>query len=389
MRVALFGGSFNPPHVAHQLVALYVLETAPVDELWFVPALRAPVRQAAGAVRGPDRDVRARGRGAGAARAASATSSARWAAPSRTLRTIRRLRELHPAHEFSLVIGADLLAEVATWFGGAELQATVPFIVVGRAGRRAPRTRRRARSRCRRSAPRRCAPRWRPESPSRGSCRAPFSTTYIDRVSTGQPSAHELHVRSRGQRPRRWRGAGRTDTVGLHHGRGRRRHGAGGAPGARRRCPSSACTAARSSCRTRRARSRASWRRRATSRTSSAESDVVIISVRDERVPEVARAAGEREAAAARTDPAAHVGRQPGAHDPVAGGAVRARGRDVAPAGVVRRSACRDRGAERRRVRHRGRRAGARDGQAHRAARWARGRCSSRPRTWRSITRAR
>ena len=36
-RVALFGGSFNPPHVAHQLAALYVLETQPIDELWFVP----------------------------------------------------------------------------------------------------------------------------------------------------------------------------------------------------------------------------------------------------------------------------------------------------------------------------------------------------------------
>jgi nicotinate-nucleotide adenylyltransferase len=36
-RIALFGGSFNPPHVAHQLVALYVLETQPIDELWIVP----------------------------------------------------------------------------------------------------------------------------------------------------------------------------------------------------------------------------------------------------------------------------------------------------------------------------------------------------------------
>ena len=36
-RVALFGGSFNPPHVAHELVALYVLETQPVDELWLLP----------------------------------------------------------------------------------------------------------------------------------------------------------------------------------------------------------------------------------------------------------------------------------------------------------------------------------------------------------------
>ena len=34
------------------------------------------------------------------------------------------------------MIGADLLAEVPTWYGGAELQRTVPFIVVGRAGLR-------------------------------------------------------------------------------------------------------------------------------------------------------------------------------------------------------------------------------------------------------------
>src|SRR3954464_13123296 len=38
LRVALFGGSFNPPHIAHELAALYVLETALVDALWFVPA---------------------------------------------------------------------------------------------------------------------------------------------------------------------------------------------------------------------------------------------------------------------------------------------------------------------------------------------------------------
>jgi len=38
--IALFGGSFNPPHVAHQMVALFVLETAPVDELWITPTYR-------------------------------------------------------------------------------------------------------------------------------------------------------------------------------------------------------------------------------------------------------------------------------------------------------------------------------------------------------------
>ena len=133
MRVALFGGSFNPPHVAHQLAALYVLETAPVDELWFVPAHehafgkplvafedRLAMCELAAAALGP------RARVSDAERAIGGRSL--------TLRTVRRLSELHPEHAFSLVIGSDLLAEVASWYGGDELRRTVPFIVVGRPG---------------------------------------------------------------------------------------------------------------------------------------------------------------------------------------------------------------------------------------------------------------
>ena len=53
---------------------------------------------------------------------------------SRTLRTVRALQARHAEHQFALVIGADLVAETATWYGAEELRATVPFIVVGRAG---------------------------------------------------------------------------------------------------------------------------------------------------------------------------------------------------------------------------------------------------------------
>jgi nicotinate-nucleotide adenylyltransferase len=133
MRVALFGGSFNPPHVAHQLAALYVLETAPVDALWFVPAHehafgkplaafedRLAMCELAAAALGP------RVRVSDVERALGGRSL--------TLRTVRRLTELHPEHAFSLVIGSDLLAEVAKWYGADELQRTVPFIVVGRPG---------------------------------------------------------------------------------------------------------------------------------------------------------------------------------------------------------------------------------------------------------------
>ncbi len=133
MRVAIFGGSFNPPHVAHQMAALYVLETAPVDELWLVPA----VRHAFGKTLAPFADRLAMCEAAAAALGPRVRVSAierDLGEESRTLRTIRRLQQDHPGTTFSLVIGADLLAEVPSWLGGAELQRTVPFIVVGRAG---------------------------------------------------------------------------------------------------------------------------------------------------------------------------------------------------------------------------------------------------------------
>ena len=43
MEIALFGGSFDPPHVGHLLAAAYVLATEPVDELWFVPVAEHPL----------------------------------------------------------------------------------------------------------------------------------------------------------------------------------------------------------------------------------------------------------------------------------------------------------------------------------------------------------
>jgi nicotinate-nucleotide adenylyltransferase len=133
VRVALFGGSFNPPHVGHELAALYVLETAPVDELWFVPAFkhafektllpfedRHQMCELAAAALGP--------------RARVSDVERDLGGESRTLRTVRALQAQHPSHEFALVIGADLVGEVGSWYGAEELRRDVPFIVVGRSG---------------------------------------------------------------------------------------------------------------------------------------------------------------------------------------------------------------------------------------------------------------
>ncbi len=190
MRVALYGGSFNPPHVAHQLVALYVLETAPVDAAVAAARLRTRAGQAAGAVRGSAGDVPAGGRGAGAARDRSATSNARWRAPSRTLRTVQRLRELHPEHAFSLVIGATCWRR---WRPGSAATSCRRRCRSSSWGGREPRARRPtplARSRCRRSAPRRFALRLRPGEPVEGLVpRAVLDYIYRQGLYIGQERA--------------------------------------------------------------------------------------------------------------------------------------------------------------------------------------------------------
>src|SRR5688572_8601538 len=133
MRVALFGGSFNPPHVAHQVVALYVLETRPVDELWFVPCFKHPFDKTLESF--PDRlrmcELLA---GPLGPRVKVSDIEGRLGGESRTLRTVRALLDSDPALKLSLVIGSDLEAESASWYGATELRQLVSFVVVGRAG---------------------------------------------------------------------------------------------------------------------------------------------------------------------------------------------------------------------------------------------------------------
>jgi nicotinate-nucleotide adenylyltransferase len=133
MRVALFGGSFNPPHVGHQLAGLCVLETEPVDELWLVPVYKHPFDKALV----PFEDRMAMCERAAAAlgpRARVSDVERQLGGESWTLRTVKALQAQHPGTAFSLVVGADLESEVASWHGAEELRRLCPFIVIGRAG---------------------------------------------------------------------------------------------------------------------------------------------------------------------------------------------------------------------------------------------------------------
>jgi nicotinate-nucleotide adenylyltransferase len=135
MRIAIFGGSFNPPHLSHQLACTVVLATARprVDEVWMVPTWKHPFDKPLA----PYADRVAMCERAAApfgGRVAVSRLEEELGGDSFTLRLVRELMARRPSDQLSLVIGADLLAERERWHGWQELRELVPFIVVGREG---------------------------------------------------------------------------------------------------------------------------------------------------------------------------------------------------------------------------------------------------------------
>lgn len=141
-RVALFGGSFNPPHVAHQLVGLYVLETQPVDALWIAPAYVHPFehKKLAGyehRVRMCELMAAALGPRAQVTRIEEELARRPGFRASRTLDLVTVLVD-ERGLEVRLVVGSDILAETAKWYRWDEVVAKAPLIAVGRGGAAPP-----------------------------------------------------------------------------------------------------------------------------------------------------------------------------------------------------------------------------------------------------------
>lgn len=163
MKIGVYGGSFNPPHVGHGMVAEWLLWTERVDEVWLLPAFAhafdkalAPFEERvawcealAGAL-GPQVKV--------------CPIEAELPAPSYTVNTLTALAARHPEHQLQLVLGADNLSTLHLWRQWDELAARFSPIFVGRVGH--------------------------PEIPDAPSFPAVSSTEIRARLAAGQPIDH-------------------------------------------------------------------------------------------------------------------------------------------------------------------------------------------------------
>lgn len=133
MRVAIYGGSFNPPHFGHAMVAAWALWTRQADEVWLTPTrahafgkalapweLRLAMCRALAGLIGPGVRV--------------CEVEDRLTAPSYTIDALDLLRQEHPGVRFHLLLGADNLPDTPRWKRWDRIEAEFAPIVVGRDG---------------------------------------------------------------------------------------------------------------------------------------------------------------------------------------------------------------------------------------------------------------
>ena len=136
MRVALFGGTFDPPHRGHIGIAKAAADAFRLDRVLFAPAGRQPLKTETAPAAFADRLAMVRLVCAEDARFSASEIDAPLAdeAPNYTVDTLAELRESMPDAELFSLIGADSLLGLPHWREPERLLELAEWIVASRPG---------------------------------------------------------------------------------------------------------------------------------------------------------------------------------------------------------------------------------------------------------------
>ena len=130
--IGIFGGSFDPPHEGHLLVAEHAIKRLGLDQIWWMPSpgnplkswKPAPMQERLDVIRDMIRDPKMK-----------AYDIESKLGTILTIDTVRALQKQYAGTQFVLVCGADLLIELHLWEGGDELISTIPICAFSRPGK--------------------------------------------------------------------------------------------------------------------------------------------------------------------------------------------------------------------------------------------------------------
>jgi nicotinate-nucleotide adenylyltransferase len=129
MKTAIFGGTFDPIHSAHLVVAREAAETFSLDRVLFIPAANPPLKEAGASYEDRYRMVELAC--AGEPRFVPSRLE-EGAGKSYSIHTIERVTAMNGQVFF--IIGSDAFAEIRSWYHWEDVIRQVEFIVVARPG---------------------------------------------------------------------------------------------------------------------------------------------------------------------------------------------------------------------------------------------------------------
>lgn len=129
----IYGGSFDPPHMSHQMGCLALLESLGADAVWLVPAFAHPFGKQLLPFEHREAMCRLVAAPFGG-RVEVSCAERELGGQGRTYDLVTSLQAAHPKRSFALAIGADIIGETARWHRWEELSAMLRVVVLGRTG---------------------------------------------------------------------------------------------------------------------------------------------------------------------------------------------------------------------------------------------------------------
>jgi len=132
MQVAVLGGSFDPPHAAHVLMAAYLGTIAPFDHVLVVPVFEHAFEKNLSAFEHRLRMCQLAFEKLAFVEVTPIEATLKR--PNYTLHTLQAIKRAHPSWHLRLAMGADVLAESHQWHSFDEVIALAPPFVFERHG---------------------------------------------------------------------------------------------------------------------------------------------------------------------------------------------------------------------------------------------------------------
>jgi nicotinate-nucleotide adenylyltransferase len=131
-KIGLLGGTFNPPHIGHLIIAEQVLEKAGLDEIRFLPNHVPPHKEKDETVSAEQRLRMLESAIKGNPKFSVEHIELERKGASYTYDTIKSLTERDPGIDYSFIIGGDMIEYLPKWYRVDELIEMVEFIGVNR-----------------------------------------------------------------------------------------------------------------------------------------------------------------------------------------------------------------------------------------------------------------